>query len=295
MSKAEIDRKFDEIVEFAEIEKFIDTPVKRYSSGMYVRLAFAVAAHLEPEILLVDEVLAVGDAAFQKKCLGKMGDVAKAGRTVLFVSHNMAAVEGLCGRALLLVQGSLIRDAGASETIRAYLEDLDSVAQSFCDATTLPRPMYWLGRQVEIIGLRVLTPIVRIEEPLRFRYTIKANETVSQFGIGLTIFNADGTPVGNSISGPCLSMKKGETATFDVELHDHRLAKGRYYCYTSTCFGTPETGTSPFDVVGNVLHFEVNHPGITPGTQATWYRGWGSIRFTPLIVRPLKLIGNGEN
>jgi lipopolysaccharide transport system ATP-binding protein len=94
MRKAEIDRQFDEIVDFAEIEKFIDTPVKRYSSGMYVRLAFAVAAHLEPEILLVDEVLAVGDAAFQKKCLGKIGDVAREGRTVLFVSHNMAAISG---------------------------------------------------------------------------------------------------------------------------------------------------------------------------------------------------------
>ena len=102
MRRAEIERKFDEIVAFAEIEKFLDTPVKRYSSGMYVRLAFAVAAHLEPEILLVDEVLAVGDAAFQKKCLGKMGEVAKEGRTVLFVSHNMAAVQSLCRSGIVL-------------------------------------------------------------------------------------------------------------------------------------------------------------------------------------------------
>src|SRR6266498_47444 len=98
MPRAEIRRKFDEIVEFAEIDKFLDTPVKRYSSGMYVRLAFAVAAHLEPEILIVDEVLAVGDAAFQKKCLGKMRDVTREGRTVLFVSHNMAAIQGLCSK-----------------------------------------------------------------------------------------------------------------------------------------------------------------------------------------------------
>src|SRR5512134_174745 len=105
MSKQEVTRKFDEIVNFAEIEKFIDTPVKRYSSGMYVRLAFAVAAHLEPEILIVDEVLAVGDAQFQKKCLGKMGEVAKGGRTVLFVSHNMAAVSALCNKGILLEDG----------------------------------------------------------------------------------------------------------------------------------------------------------------------------------------------
>src|SRR5256714_11160069 len=108
MSKREIDRKFDEIVAFAEIEKFIDTPVKHYSSGMYVRLAFAVAAHLEPEILLVDEVLAVGDITFQKKCIGKMGDVASGGRTVLFVSHNMAAVESLWSTAYLLENGQLV-------------------------------------------------------------------------------------------------------------------------------------------------------------------------------------------
>src|SRR4030066_2370712 len=105
MRKKKIERKFDAIVEFSGVEKFLDTPVKRYSSGMYVRLAFAVAAHLEPEILLVDEVLAVGDVEFQKKCLGKMGDVAKEGRTVLFVSHNMGAVKQLCNQGFLLDNG----------------------------------------------------------------------------------------------------------------------------------------------------------------------------------------------
>jgi lipopolysaccharide transport system ATP-binding protein len=123
MKKVEIDRKFDEIVAFAEIEKFIDTPIKRYSSGMYVRLAFAVAAHLEPEILLVDEVLAVGDVAFQKKCLGKMGDVAKEGRTVLFVSHNMSAVTSLCKRAILLQGGLLAKDGEIAPTIDMYLSE----------------------------------------------------------------------------------------------------------------------------------------------------------------------------
>jgi lipopolysaccharide transport system ATP-binding protein len=122
MKKAEIDRKFDEIVAFAGIEKFLDTPVKYYSSGMYVRLAFAVAAHLEPEILLVDEVLAVGDAAFQKKCLGKMGEVAREGRTVLFVSHNMAAIQNLCKSAYLLDQGRIVASGNASYVIGQYLQ-----------------------------------------------------------------------------------------------------------------------------------------------------------------------------
>jgi len=121
MKKREIDAKFDEIVKFAEVEKFIDTPVKRYSSGMYVRLAFAVAAHLEPEILIIDEVLAVGDADFQKKCLGKMGEVAKGGRTVLFVSHNMGAVQNLCPKTILLDKGNIKAYSITNNVIEEYL------------------------------------------------------------------------------------------------------------------------------------------------------------------------------
>ncbi|HEX4439957.1 MAG TPA: ABC transporter ATP-binding protein [Thermoanaerobaculia bacterium] len=132
MKRAEIERKFDEIVAFSEVEQFIDTPVKRYSSGMYLRLAFAVAAHLEPEILLVDEVLAVGDAEFQKKCLGKMGDVAREGRTVLFVSHNMSAVQALCPRSILLRKGGVAIDGPTPEVLREYLGYLNtSAAQAF--------------------------------------------------------------------------------------------------------------------------------------------------------------------
>jgi lipopolysaccharide transport system ATP-binding protein len=131
MTRAEINKKFDEIVAFSEIEKFLDTPVKRYSSGMYVRLAFAVAAHLEPEILLVDEVLAVGDAEFQKKCLGKMGDVAQEGRTVLFVSHNMGAIRHLCPSTIFLNNGELI-----------LKDDVDSVVQRYLSSFQEIRPQY---------------------------------------------------------------------------------------------------------------------------------------------------------
>ena len=136
MKRADIKRRFDEIVSFAEIEKFIDTPVKHYSSGMYLRLAFAVAAHLEPEILLVDEVLAVGDAAFQKKCIGKMEQVAGEGRTVLFVSHNMAAVQALCTRGIFLHNGTISTDSTAATAISAYLRMLEqSVSQDLRDRT----------------------------------------------------------------------------------------------------------------------------------------------------------------
>lgn len=124
MRKDEVDSKFDEIIEFSGVEKFIDTPVKRYSSGMYVRLAFAVAAHLDPEILVVDEVLAVGDAEFQKKCLGKMGDVADEGRTVLFVSHNMGAIKNLCQNAFLLDSGKIINQGSSDRVINTYLSSM---------------------------------------------------------------------------------------------------------------------------------------------------------------------------
>lgn len=128
MTKAEIDKKFDEIIDFSGVEKFIDTPVKRYSSGMRVRLAFSVAAHLEPEILLVDEVLAVGDAEFQRKCLGKMGDVAKEGRTVLFVSHNMGAINQLCSKSILLRNGILSATGETQDIIKDYLQGNKSEA-----------------------------------------------------------------------------------------------------------------------------------------------------------------------
>ena len=126
MSRAEVDRRFDEIVAFSGVERHIDTPVKWYSSGMYVRLAFGVAAHLEPEILIVDEVLAVGDAAFQKRCLGRMADVAKEGRTVLFVSHNMQIVRRLCQRAILLEKGMLSAESDVESVVRGYLSSIDS-------------------------------------------------------------------------------------------------------------------------------------------------------------------------
>lgn len=129
MRRAETDKKFDEIVAFAGIEKFVDTPVKHYSSGMYVRLAFAVAAHLEPEILLVDEVLAVGDAEFQKKCLGKMCEVAKSGKTVLFISHNMAALQKLCPQSLLLREGRLVMQGTTDTAIEKYLKESDELSQ----------------------------------------------------------------------------------------------------------------------------------------------------------------------
>ncbi len=168
MKRAETLRKFDEIVAFAEVEKFIDTPVKHYSSGMYLRLAFAVAAHLEPEILIVDEVLAVGDAAFQKKCLGKMGEVARGGRTVLFVSHHMPSIVRLCPRAILLEKGGVVCDADVHEVTSRYLQsDSGSTAErSWIDEASAPGDDTARLLSVRVVSAREVTAVVDIRDPV---------------------------------------------------------------------------------------------------------------------------------
>jgi lipopolysaccharide transport system ATP-binding protein len=152
MTRGEIKQKFDEIVAFAEVEKYLDTPVKRYSSGMYVRLAFAVAAHLEPEIMIVDEVLAVGDAQFQKKCLGKMGDVANEGRTVLFVSHNVAAITSLCSRSMLLDRGYVKQSGQTSLVVASYISSGSADSKEIC---LLDHPNRTLGHQQLLTRIRL--------------------------------------------------------------------------------------------------------------------------------------------
>lgn len=152
MTRAEIKRKFDEIVAFAEVDKFLDTPMKRYSSGMYVRLAFSVAAHLEPDILVVDEVLAVGDVAFQQKCIGRMGDVAKGGRTVLFVSHNMGAIAKLCEKSFLLDQGRLISGGPSNEIIEQYLSNVLRKDASSAENAFRSDP----DKRMQITAMRIL-------------------------------------------------------------------------------------------------------------------------------------------
>jgi lipopolysaccharide transport system ATP-binding protein len=175
-------------VAFAEIEKFIDTPVKHYSSGMYVRLAFAVAAHLEPEILLVDEVLAVGDAAFQKKCLGKMGDVAKEGRTVLFVSHNMAAVRALCSRAVLLQSGRRIHDGSPTTVISQYFQTLSLGASNRrlqFEATDSKAQI----REIKLATDLAPDNTIDYTSPISFEVNCEVKEPSSGIYMGINIYN----------------------------------------------------------------------------------------------------------
>lgn len=178
MRKSEIDRRFDEIVAFAEVEKFIDTPVKHYSSGMYLRLAFAVAAHLEPEILLVDEVLAVGDAAFQKKCLGKMGDVAREGRTVLFVSHNMAAVRSLCSRGIVIDEGRLVLSGDVTTAIRVH-QDSQAARQSETPTASYGKRLVFTDMSVGADG----SGSISSGDPLQVQCTIVNNGPLPGFNL----------------------------------------------------------------------------------------------------------------
>jgi len=198
MTRAEIKRKFDEIVAFAEVEKFLDTPVKRYSSGMYVRLAFAVAAHLEPEILLVDEVLAVGDAEFQKKCLGKMGEVAKEGRTVLFVSHQMGSIKGLCPKAIWLNDGHIQNAGIASEIIGAYLRGNSDLvrAERLWQAGDAPG-----DQSIRLLAVRLCQPpgslsnLIDITEPMEIEVEISIISKSIDVNITLEVTAQDGNTV----------------------------------------------------------------------------------------------------
>lgn len=198
MHKKEIEARFDEIVAFSEVEKFIDTPVKRYSSGMYLRLAFAVAAHLEPEILVVDEVLAVGDADFQRKCLGKMGDVANSGRTVLFVSHNMSAILRLTQDSIVLDKGKVILNAPSSEAVDFYLNrGLSKAGERFWEGDEVPvssAPFRPLAIRI-LDKLGQVSDSVRSVDPIQIEIDYELTEDVTGLRVGFYLFTTRGEPI----------------------------------------------------------------------------------------------------
>ena len=224
MSKPEIRRKLDEIISFAEVEKFVETPVKRYSSGMYVRLAFAVAAHLDPEILIVDEVLAVGDEAFRRKCLGKMKEVAVGGRTVLFVSHNMAAVRRLCSKGLVLAAGKIIHSGTAAEACDVYLRHFDKnhVARSNLDPGVLlddRSPTLENGcciTKLQVLDSSGLSKInVRTWDYVRFRIEYVSEISLKIAAVVFQISSKDGVILSHTSTMPDFSI-------------DHAIVPGRW-------------------------------------------------------------------
>jgi lipopolysaccharide transport system ATP-binding protein len=282
MSKSEITSKFDEIVDFAEVEKFLDTPVKRYSSGMYVRLAFAVAAHLEPEILIVDEVLAVGDLQFQKKCLGKMGEISQGGRTILFVSHSMGAVNALCNKAVFLEKGR-IREVGTVERITtSYMNDM--FQNKIEDLKQLRLPGF--GNNIRFSDIKLTTgenSNLNFGEPIVYSLTIEADIKAEDLIIGTSIFNRDDVCVGSLLSQETFSMSSGEKITLNLEISNTNLVPGSYYA----SFGINQKGGgSNFDAVVGKPAFQ-----ILPSTEnekeqlSRWQNAWGNIFFKDYHLR----------
>ena len=287
MTVAEIRKKFDEIVAFAEIDKFLDTPVKRYSSGMYVRLAFAIAAHLEPEILIVDEVLAVGDQQFQKKCLGKMKDVSsKEGRTVLLVSHTMSVILQLAQTCVVLDGGRVRYHGTPAKAVEMYLNANTAHSSVVFNVENSARTIggNLSARFIELRFPRAL-PIFEAHDDFGFVAKIRARDRIENARVSMVLFASDGTPVGACFSGGVLNLESGEETEVDVFLSNPALAPGAYYCGVAIGKGSYKTDRIDFDVVTETLHFEVC---AAPGEETAvshWCPQWGRVVFKDLSVR----------
>jgi len=276
MSKREIERKFDEIVAFAELEKFIDMPVKHYSSGMYVRLAFAVAAHLEPEILFVDEVLAVGDARFQKKCLGKMGQVSREGRTILFVSHNMAAVKALCTRAVLMKEGAVAKSGAVAEVVDDYLLDGAPGASSkeWQDPATAPG-----NESIRISYIRIVPPEgnATITVDTGALIEIGFDNSLENINLDCTVYVTSGDGVlifesGHIISSDCDSRSGSYHLTGRIP--EHLLNAGRYSL--NVLFGKDQRYV--LFRMDDVIFFEIENTSTGRGSNMS---------VAPGVIRPM--------
>lgn len=275
MRREEIKRKFDEIVAFAEVEKFLDTPVKRYSSGMYVRLAFSVGAHLEPDILIVDEVLAVGDANFQKKCLGLMKRERHDGRTVLFVSHNMNAIKAICNRCLVLEHGKLLRFADTDDAIQAYLTDGTSGTGFSRVPGSSGRPCFTRG-EIEVENPD-LQPVVRLKLVIH-------SQTEMRINVDLRLYDGAGAPIGFGSLAALQSeqwvyLKPGENPLC-IEFSAAILADGRYLL--SLDISLPQV--QYLDRLEHCLSFEFMRKTRVGGQRFAQSWGLGSMEF------PLQLI-----
>jgi lipopolysaccharide transport system ATP-binding protein len=273
MSKAEIKSKFDEIVDFSGVGKYIDTPVKRYSSGMYVRLAFAVAAHLEPEILIVDEVLAVGDAEFQKKCLGKMKDVSGQGRTILFVSHNMSAIDSLCSRTIIIRNGTVAFSGPTKEGIKNYFDDNLRINEGKA-ITDFTRDLERYGKLVRIEAMEA-KPHIFWRENVELKFSVrKIDKSISELEFGFGINDSSGLRICTFESEKAYSFSNNsDVLTLKVLLTEPRFVPGKYFINLGV-----RSSTKTLDHVGFGTSFEVaeidkegNHFGFTQGASIAGY------------------------
>ena len=267
MRREEISKKFDEIVDFAEIEEFLDTPVKRYSSGMYVRLAFAVAAHLEPEILVVDEVLAVGDAQFQKKCLDKMKDVGMHGRTVLFVSHNMGAIRELCQHGVVLADGTVRFMGDVHSSIESYLDEWKAVSEAYVkserNGADDPKPVEF--NRISLHGSDGTERyLFEVEDQIYVKFDVEINSLPSNSSLFFMVLNKERVPV-------CAFESEGIQPQMTLKIDNHFLVRGTYSVHSFLHAARDKQ----FDVVYDQVAFEITDT-VTPFVRHGQYH-YGSV------------------
>ena len=274
MSKREVRARLDEIVDFSGVERFLDTPVKRYSSGMKVRLGFAVAAHLEPEVLIVDEVLSVGDAEFQKKCLGKMKDVAGEGRTVLFVSHNAGAVRELTESALLFSRGSLVRAGATQDVLQSYFGGRRFADNRPACVRSAERSFPGLSGKLRMRRLAVASGReLMLGGDLHISVEVEAVSTAGRFLIGVSVYDDEDRVVGTAFSGEQSPPRPGAATVLGVSFPRLPLGPGLYHCAISVC-DVASRAVVLHDSLSEVLHFDV--VGV-PQSVARWMPGWGRV------------------
>ena len=279
-SMLEVDAKIESIIDFSECRQFIDTPVKRYSSGMYVKLAFAVASHLDADIMVMDEVLAVGDMKFQKKCLGKMGDAAQnEGKTVLYVSHNMATIRNLCTRCIVLNKGSIIFDGDVEKAISVYMDTSQGELKRLYDFSEMKRSSVeytkiWL-KSLEFLDKK--TPVYDTEEPMRVKLCWKTRQNISSMRVRAQIHYVDGCVVGMCESKAMQDVYAGEDSEITFEMNLSNLAPGTYYMIVSL-FTLDYMGVHRgIDDTPEKIFFKVED---TVLDRTAWLRQyWGSVRF----------------
>lgn len=287
MTKAEIDKKFDQIVEFAEMNQFIDTPVKRYSSGMYVKLAFSVAAHLDSEIMVMDEVLAVGDMKFQQKCLGRMDDAANSeGRTVLYVSHNMNTIRQLCTRCIVLEHGRLIFDGDVEQAIEIYMDSEKKRIQKFVDFSNLERNITFQNSPYKIMNFEFTKetgPYMSMEEQLEFNTSIQASCACNDLCLRCMVYFGD-NPVGMASTAIGDIVLNEEINVFSGIIDTANFAPGSYKLKLAL-YRVNEYGTEQqYDVIDNMVYFSVEDGSAI--NNMTWkHRWWGSIRMNNIKIK----------
>ena len=286
MTRAEIDAKFDDILEFSEVGKFIDTPVKRYSSGMFVRLAFAVASHLDPDILLVDEVLAVGDTRFQKKCIQKMRSIADSGKTILFVSHQMNTIRQLCDRVIVLKEGKVIYDGEVEGGIRLYNSEAYMEKRNHYEYKDLARlPGYNLDK-AEILSLDILhneSCIYEADEPIDFKLKLKTKvPDIGDLSFRMLIWQADETPIETAFTKTFANINDVGEYEVEATIRNHNLAPGLYKLTLILSGGNSSANSENLDYIYPAFVFEVLN---ADGTSRTWSRSWGWVHFDDVDLK----------